>query len=285
VEEDAVPAGKRVCIWTVGLLISSTVWAEDGEGEKAPGNAAQGFGLGVDLTYASTYMAHGFNIGEDDKPSLQPSVSLNLPLPGLQLAYWGAIPPDENCDSLDEHDYLVKFNRTWFASECWAFNLHHYVDYWIYPHLSVLEDKNGEPISASHKDGLKFMTGVSFPKLIPIGSTTIVPSYNVYYWTPVQEDLFEPGAVHELGLSGGWPMPESLGLAKGQTLDASTTINYNDGTFGVNAGWSHATAGLSSTFPLGAIRITPAVNYQWSFEKTVDPEDEFWAALTLSWSL
>jgi len=277
--------GKCVCIGVVGLLVSSTVRAGDAEGEKPSGDAAQGFGLGVDLTYASTYMAHGFNVGENDKPSLQPSVTVNFPLPGLQVVYWGAIPPDEKWDSLDEHDYLIKFNRTWFADECWAFNLHHYADYWIYPHLPVLEDKNGEPMDASHKDGLKFMTGVSFPKLIPIGSTTLIPFYNVYYWTPVQEDLFEPGTVQELGLSCACPLPESLGLAKGQTLDVSTTINYNDGVFGVNPAWSHATAGLSSTFPLGAFKVTPAVNYQWSFEKTVDPENEFWATLTLSWSL
>jgi hypothetical protein len=277
-------AGKRVCMLAVGLLVSSAVLAEEGDGGK-PSGAAPNFGLGVDLTYASTYMAHGFNIGESDRPSLQPSVSVNLPWPGLQVAYWGAIPPDEDWDVLDEQDYLLKFNRTWFADECWAFNLHHYIDYWTYPHLSVLEDKDGEPTNAAHKDGLKFMTGVSFPKLLPIGPTAIVPAYNVYYWTPVQDNLFESGAVHELGLSSGLPIPSALGWAKGQTLDVATTINYNDGVFGVNAGWSHATAGLASTFPMGAVKVTPAVNYQWSFETTVDPEDEFWATLTLSWSL
>ena len=59
-------------------------------------------------------------------------------------------------------------------------------------------------------------------------------------------------------------------------------MNYHEGALGTKEGWSHATAHLSATFNLGGFKLTPSVNYQWSFEDTVNTENDFWAVLSLA---
>jgi hypothetical protein len=66
---------------------------------------------------------------------------------------------------------------------------------------------------------------------------------------------------------------------------------YNGGVspFGnnVQSGLSDAVIGASTDFVLGANRnlvLTPAIYYQFSLEDTVNPDNEFWASVSLKFA-
>lgn len=233
-------------------------------------------GLHPDLTLASQYMAHGFNIN-GEHASLQPSLHVETKVPGLQLAVWAGLPTDRDFEASDEYDFLVKYATTLNAGERWAVRVNGYVDYWIYPNTEnagEVDPATGAVVN--ELEGWKFNGGFALPELLPLGSAKLVPSYNYYYWTPRDAGVFVEGGVHELGLAYALPVAEK------QTLDLSSTVNYHDGVFDVDPGWSHATASLSTTFRVAGLRVSPGVNYQWTFEDTVNEEDEFWGQLSVA---
>ena len=61
---------------------------------------------------------------------------------------------------------------------------------------------------------------------------------------------------------------------------------HNDGGqgFQVDSGWSHLATGLSTTFEYKGIGFTPEINYQSSWEDTVNDEDEFWFTFGVSYA-
>jgi hypothetical protein len=254
-------------------LVAAMTWAA----------AASAFGVGLsgDVTVGSRYMAHGWNIGGNE-PFVFPSVTVDAAAPGLQFALWTAWIMDRDQFETDEFDYMVKYGRTCCPDSRWAANFHGYVDYWVYPHSDVVADKDGQTIPETTKDGVKFHAGVSLPNLLRLGPACLVPSYNVYYWTPVKSDLFEDGAAHEVFLSYAMPLAEIAASLKDRgSVALSASATYHDGAFGVAHGWSHATAHLALPLTFGKCYVTPAANHQWSFEDSVNPTDEFWATLSV----
>lgn len=244
--------------------------------------AADDLGVHVDLTLAEKYMAHGFNIN-GDHASFQPSLTLDTKVPGLQLTAWSAMPVNREQDEKNEFDYLLKYGHTFFGGEPYAVNVHGYVDYWEYPNTrdaGSVDPATGSPIE--DLTGWKFNGGVTLPKLLPLGPACLVPSYNYYFWTPRHSGGFEDGGVHEIFLNYNPPLESFLPVGGKQTLDLSASINNHDGAFGVQPGWSHATAHASTTFVIATLKVTPSVNYQWSFEDTVDNEDEFWTSISVA---
>ena len=243
---------------------------------------ADDLGVHPDVTYASKYMAHGFNIN-GEHASLQPSLTLDTKVPGLQLTAWAGLPVNRDFRSKDEFDYLLKYGHTFFGNEAYAVNVHGYVDYWLYPNTPgahTADPKTGKV--TDDLKGWKFDGGVILPKLLLIGPANLVPSYNYYFWTPQDSGGFKDGGVHEIFLNYNPPMKSFLPVSSEQTLNLGASLNYHDGVFGVKPGWSHATAHVSTTFDVASVKLTPSVNYQWSFEDTVDTENEFWATISVS---
>lgn len=264
----------------IAVLTAAGLMLQNSQAEEIETPPPDAWKLRLDMTYATKYMANGFNVA-DDEPSFQPAVHLDSPIPGLGLTYWGALPTERQVNDSDEHDIMIRYSRTYFEKELWAFNLYHYIDYWLYPNLHYRRNSRTPPLKEETFEGMKLMSGINFPKLLPVGNSCLVPSYTVYHWMPLEEDLFENGTVHELGVSYALPLDRAQKFA----LRLTETINYNDGVFGVASGWSHATSGIALPVPLGPrLKLTPAVNYQWSLEDTVDPENEFWSSITAAWS-
>ncbi len=72
-----------------------------------------------------------------------------------------------------------------------------------------------------------------------------------------------------------------------QILHLSAALVYNDGAAaaGVQSDWSHAVFGLATDFDLGNdCTLRPGVYYQSSMENTVNPSDEFWATVGVSYA-
>jgi hypothetical protein len=246
-----------------GMLVAAA-WADE----------AQPLGVTLDYTWAGKYMAHGWNIG-GDHPSHQPSVTVDALTPGLQFAWWGNFPIDRDRQNFDEYDWMLKYNRTLFKDQPYAVNLHGYIDYWTTPHSE--SESTGNALT-----GFKEHVGISFLDLIPIGSSHLVPSYNLYRWEDVGDHAFDGGECHEIFLAYGTPLKVALPGTRDQALNLGSSMNYHTGTFGQERGWSHATAHLSAPFSVLGITLSPSVNYQWSFEDTVDDENEFWGTLSVT---
>lgn len=275
--ETATPAADAGPAVPEGLGVSNydRSWLASMTGGRDP-EQPRWFVIQPDVTLASKYMAHGMNIGGDE-PVWQPSLAIDGILPGMTLKAWMNHPVDGDLDEFVEVDYLLMLQHTFDAKSPTAVNLHGYVDYWVYPFKGI-EDDPGNDL-----DGWKFHAGISLPNLIQAGRVPVIPSYNYYFWTPRESGEFDRGGIHELFLFA--PIPGDLLWLRtpgGQTIDLGASLNYHDGAFGFPSALSHATAHLSTTFNWRGILLTPAVNYQWSFEDAVNPEDELWASFSAS---
>ena len=61
-------------------------------------------------------------------------------------------------------------------------------------------------------------------------------------------------------------------------------MTYTDGAFGTKPSWSHSTLGVSTTFEWKGIYLTPALYYQFSFEDSVNPEDDLYMTVSVGYT-
>lgn len=257
-----------------GLAAASAIANEDGDL----------ISITLDYTAASRYVTHGFDVG-DNNFSHQPWIALSCrELPAFTLQYWTNISMDRNKKAADEWDLMLVYNRTFCPDDPWAVAVNGYITYWGYPHITMNNDRYGNAVrTPDDLQGWKFNAGLSLPNRFTLpNDQSLVPGWNFFFWTPSTDDQFQTGGVHEFYLKTALPLalPEGPGIP--QSLGLMTTVNYHTGFLGVDAGWSHATATISTSAPLNdTLSWHSSLNYQWSFEDTVNPDNEFWATLGL----
>ena len=242
------------------------------------------FNVTLDYTAASRYVTHGFDVGGNNF-SHQPWIAVTCSeLPGFTLQYWTSLSMDRDKKFADEWDLMLIYNRTFCPDDPWALAFNGYVTYWGYPNITKDTDRHGNPIR-NPKDfqGWKFNTGLSLPnRIILPNDQALVPGWNFFYWTPSADDQFKSGGVHEFYLKTSLPLPLPDGKGIPQSIGLMSTVNYHTGFLNIDSGWSHATATISTSAPLNdSFTWHSSINYQWSFEDTVNPDDEFWATLGL----
>jgi hypothetical protein len=233
----------------------------------------------AESTFASKYMAHGYNFGGDDEPSFQPALTLTTPLQWLTFTAWTAYPFDRDFDDHDEMDFLLKLGWLFNKGERVAIDLHGYLDYWLLPNRKVPHKGGRERLT-----GGKFNFGFSFPGLWRNGGVAVVPGYNMFCWVPEHSDMLDNGAVHEFSVAARWESAGPGAGGKPVAWQAQALAGYNDGAFGSHPGWSHCVAGLAASVPLGPFTVTPSLSHQWSFESSVNPKNEFLGTVTLSFA-
>ncbi len=228
-------------------------------------------GVTLDFTYATKYMWHGYDVF-DDHATLQPSITFDFW--GGSAGVWGAWPASSGFEDLTELDYFASYACSFFSDERYAIDAATGFTYFSFPKID------------SRSDSEEIWLGISFPNLISLGPSALVPSYEVYYdWDGVQSsDAVDNGWFHYLGLGYDVPIPTLLPDQEEQALSLSGQVVYNDGAYGSSSAWSHATAGVSTTFEWKQMYVTPAIHYQFSFEDSVNPDDEFCALISVGWS-
>ena len=241
--------------------------------------------LTTDLTWASKYMSDGFKVG-GDYPVFQPSASVGLPLPGFSVVMWSALQLNRSNRQWDELDFMASYNQTVFSDELYAVNFHGFADYWLYPNSEeVMFDSLGVEIDSHRLKGNKLHAGFSFPKLFSFLQTSIIPSYNAYYWlywAQDRRDQFLGGARHEFLVQLFHSLPLFIPGAVQQYVGLSGSVNYHDGVFGVRPGWSHSTAALTTgAYAIGGLFALSA-NYQWSYQDSVNAHNELWSTLSFT---
>jgi len=222
----------------------------------------------VNLQLASKYMTSGWNIGEDE-PTFQTILTARDFLPGIYVRWLGSMPLNRHANDADEVDVFLGFGYDVFKHRDWRLNLHGFVDYWLFPRQFMYTDSSGQPIPETIRQGIKPNLGASLPLNLPPAIAqvkgTLTPTYNAYFWTPLEHDWFDSGFMHECMLEYDLPL---IGLREPllpQVVRLRGTVNYHDGAFGMPTGWSHMTAHLILPFNALGVVISSSVHYQHPF--------------------
>jgi len=168
-------------------------------------------------------------------------------------------------------DYGLGYEHSFWEEERYALDVSLDYTYFSYPNFEHGKD-----------DGQEIALSLSMPNLIPLGPSSLVPGYEIAYeWSGFQGGTdFDEGFIHTFGLSYAIPVPALIPSQEEQSIDLIWDIAYNAGYDGADPSWTHTTVGASTTFEYGDFYFTPALNYQWSFEDTMNDEDEFYASFS-----
>ncbi len=256
--------------WMVGimgfLLVMTTLntsWSQETEKSKS-------LGITADMTLVTKYLWYGYDVF-DDHGAYQPSINWDIFNTGFSVNVWGSFPIGSGNEVLKELDYSVAYSTTFFEEEIYAVDLGVNYIYYDFPRV------NSRFVPDTHEVGVS----VALPNLIKIGDSALVPSYHGAKLWPADSELgFDvAGGIHTLGLGYDFTIPNTE-----QVLSLSADVNYNDGLFAADHDWSHATLGISTSFEVGPVSLTPFINYQISMDDSVNPDDDFWGGLSVSMS-
>lgn len=221
-----------------------------------------------DLSFGlvSQYIWQGFELNHGD-PAFQPSINFDLFQTGLSFNLWGSFGLKRGNQDANEVDYTLSYGRSLFSEESWQVDFGLKLVYFQYPH-----DTSDDTLEA----GLS----LSMPNLIPLGDGALVPGWSINYDWPSRSGGPERGWYQNFSLTydvefqaGGEEIPLSLmGL-----------VGHTDGIFGVESGFSHIEFRVTSGFEIGDWAFAPFAAAQLSIEDTVNPDDEFWAGVTISY--
>ena len=262
----------------VGLvLLAVLVWlplsgAQAQESTACVEQEDSSLGVTLDTTWVSKYVWRGYDLF-DDHAALQPSADVDLFGTGFSVNVWGSIPMGTGSNNQSgginqwqEYDYTLAYSHTFFEEERYAVEMGANYIYYHFPKLN-------------HKaDTQEMGASVSLPNLVEIFGSALVPSYYMGKLWPTSSGVGEvAGGYHSLGLGYDVAVPQT-DLA----LSLSAEVAYNDGMFGADHDWSHATFGFSTSVPVGPLEVTPFVYYQVSMDESVNDEDEIYGGLSVS---
>ncbi len=263
---------KKVILLTAVILLSATTFVQAQDGELTGT---------LDLTWASQYMWRGFEFfGEDG--AIQPSIDLDLYGTGLGLKVLWSKGMGSGNEIVERLDFTLYYGNTLYEYETYA------TDYQIgWMHYNFPDG----PIRGTSRsmDFQEFFATLSWPEICPEG---VVPSYTIIKMWPSKERAAladYSGWLHILGVEYDLPVEGLLPDIPEQILHLSAAMVYNDGvnmrTSAADSDWSHAVFGVTTDFDLGNdCTLTPGVYYQSSWEDDVNPSDELWCSLGVSYA-
>ncbi len=225
----------------------------------------------VDFTYASKYMWHGFDIFENDG-AFHPSVEFGYK--EFYAGVWGAWPDSSGFEDLTEIDFYLGYERSFFTEQPYSLTVGLVYTYFSFPKVN------------SESDGQEIAVSLAFDQLLPIGPSVLIPSYTVYYeWDGLQDEAaIDNGFYHAFALSYDVPIPALLPDQQEQAITLMADVQIGDGPIETAPGLLFSTIGASTTFEWNNIYFTPAVYYQFSFEDSVNDEDELYTLISVGFA-
>ena len=265
---------KKVILLTAVILLSATTFVQAQDGELS-GTAG--------VTLLSQYIWRGFEwFGEDG--AIQPSIDLDLYGTGLGLKVLWSKGMGGGNEILERLDFTLYYGNTLYEYETYA------TDYqigWAYYNFPDGPWPAVAPEDPTSMDLQEFFATLSWPEICPEG---VVPSYTIIKMWPYEErsSLAEySGWLHILGVGYDLPVEGLLPDIPEQILHLSAAMVYNDDVSELpsDSDWSHAVFGVTTDFDLGNdCTLTPGVYYQSSWEDDVNPSDELWCSVGVSYA-
>jgi hypothetical protein len=232
----------------------------------------------VSSKITSKYINNGFDLG-DDIHSLQSSVKVGISDSNISVMYWNNITINNDDKQYNEHDIIINYAKE-FDNGISFFG---YGLYYYYPNWRLSTDKNNKKIDKKF-DGLKTLVGLSFNKAITFDGEPIIPTYKYYHWFTHQSDLYQEGGLHEFSLRYTHDLSFFYESKIKTRLGLLALLNYHTGFFGVESGISNTQLSADLSFNLSDIIINASLNQQFSYEDSVNSEDETWFTLGVTLS-
>jgi hypothetical protein len=232
----------------------------------------------LEVSYATKYIWQGYDSLFDDQEAIQPTLEFSWR--GFTAGLWGSWATDSGYVDLDELNYYIGYDLSLFEEDWYAVDLFAYYYYCDFP------KSDSGPGDDGVMDNQEINFGLSMPALLPIGSSYLVPGWSAFYefaGKDTKDSELDNGWVHEFSLAYDLPFDPLLPDQEEQYLSLTAAISYNDGVYWSDPDWSHSTISASTTFEWNNFYFTPTVNYQWSFEDTVNDENEFYATFAVGY--
>ncbi|KPL05537.1 MAG: hypothetical protein AMJ73_00315 [candidate division Zixibacteria bacterium SM1_73] len=209
--------------------------------------------MSSNLTLVSRYIWRGFDTIPNNKPSVQPSITLNFGKSGLWLNLWSAIALVDT--DFVELDFIVGYDKVLPKD----ITLSTGVGYFTFPSYPNYPDKNST--------SPEIYLGTAF------SSIPLSPCLTAYY-------DFNLGDGSYLTLD----LQKSFALG-GKVFCSTFLLGYTNqySNFDVDSGLSDICFGLSTDFAFQKLTFTPSINYVIIPNETVNEEDEIWAGLSINY--
>lgn len=205
------------------------------------------------LTLVSRYIFRGSDIIPNDKPAVQPSLTLVFGESGLWFNAWSAIALIDT--DFVELDLIVGYDRIMSKD----ITLSTGIGLFTFPSYSDYPDKNST--------SPEIYLGTTF------SSVPLSPRFTAYY---------------DLNLGDGFYLTLDLQRSYtlgGRVLRPTFLLGYTsqNKSFGVDPGLSDICFGLSTDFLLKKLTLTPSLNHVIVPNETVNEENEIWVGLSINY--
>jgi len=242
----------------------------------------------IGATYESQYIWRGFDLFRDEG-AIHAMADLNLFDSGFGVSAVGHQSTSDAFGELQRWDGTLYYQNVLWSGEPLATNFRLGYVYYYYPKTNF----------GLTQDLMEGHAVLSWPNLLPIQG--LQPSYAFAYMLPGRKndwaqttnpdfDHNSTGMFHIGMLDYAFMVPGLLS-PDDQVVKLHGELVYNGGVSPLGAnikpGFSDAVIGASTDFVFGAARnivVTPAVYYQFSFEDTVNTDNEFWAGVSLKFA-
>ncbi len=243
----------------------------------------------IGTSWDSLYIWRGFEIFHDAS-AVHVMADLNLFDTGFGVSAVGHQSVGDAFGELQRWDGTLYYQNVLWSGEPLATNFRLGYVYYYYPKANF----------GLTQDLMEGHAIFSWPNLLPIKG--LQPSYAFAYMWPGRRnhwaefvnpdfDSNSTGMFHIAMLDYAFTIAPLLSWMEDQVIKLHGELVYNGGVspFGTNvqSGFSDAVVGISTDFVFGAARnivLTPAFYYQFSLEKTVNPDDEAWAGVSLKFA-
>jgi len=274
-------------VFSVVLLATAAAVAEEAPSDF-PENAKEPQAM-IGTTWESQYVWRGFDIFRDSG-AIHVMADLNLFDSGFGVSAVGHQSTSDAFGSLQRWDGTLYYQNVLWSGEPLATNFRLGYVYYYYP----------KPNFGLTQDLMEGHVVFSWPNLLPIKG--LQPSYAFAYMWPGRENHWaqtvnptfnqdSTGMFQILMLDYAFTVPALLSAMDDQVVKLHSELVWNGGLSPlgakVNSGISDAVIGASTDFAFGPARnlvLTPAVYYQFSFEDTVNPDNEIWASVSLKYA-
>ncbi len=235
--------------------------------------------------YNSRFIWRGYDAYKENHSAFQPSLDLDLFGTGFGLNIWSSRANGSGFENSEWLTYTLNYGNVLFPDESYMTAYKVGYTYFSYPNVTQKGSKTG---GGGDGHAEEFFAGLAWPKIT--GVKGLVPSYAMFAYYPATSNAYNSGNAgwaHVFAINYDVDIPSLIGNNIVQQLHLGVHTVYNDAV-GPNPNadhdWSHAVFSAALDFPINdSMTLTPGINYQSSWDDSINTSDEYWTSLNLTY--
>jgi len=275
-----------------GILVSAVILLMAAGMAQAQEGELQG---SVGISWTSKYVWRGFDV-YDDHAAIHPIIDLDLFGTGFHFSTEAHRANSSGFENTERWDYTIYYLGRIFEDEPYATNYRLGYVYYNFPDMSSHTAGGVNPGGLYGSIDLQEVHAIfSWPKIL--GIEGLVPTYCLVKLSPANSGTAvganspvggtASGFAHIFMLDYGLPVTCPF-TGDQKTLNLHSEFIFNDGVSptgsNVDHDWSNAVFGITTNFDLANnLTFTPGVYWQSSWDESVNPEDEYWVSLGVTY--